>query len=111
MVDLTIGEARIDDFNVGVDLVAPSNCTHVAFKSVMIGLDFELGKESTTRSQVVTMPLDGPAGNLVLKTDSLPVVSTNVFYLIQILFYEEISGFLELSALDSAAFTVLEVKV
>ncbi|WP_432670704.1 hypothetical protein [Flavobacterium sp. SM2513] len=110
-LDLSIGEARIDGFDVARDLIAPANCTHVSFKSVMIGLDFDLSVESTTRSSLVTMPLDAPVADLVLKTDTLPTVTTNVFYLVQILFYEEISGFLELTELDSAAFTLLEIEV
>lgn len=111
VVDLSTGTARITGFDVARDLIAPENCTHVSFKSVMIGLDFDLGVESTTRSPVFTMPLDAPAADLVLQTATLPTVSANVFYLVQILFYEEISGFLELTELDSAAFTVLEVEV
>jgi len=110
-LDLSVGEARIADFDVARDLIAPANCSHVAFKSVMIGLDFDLGVESTTRSGVFTMPLDAPVADLILKTVTLPTVTANVFYLVQILFYEEISGFLELTELDSAAFTVIEVAV
>ncbi len=109
-LDLSIGEARIKNFDVARDLLAPANCTHVSFKSVMIGLDFDLSVESTTRSNVFTMPLDAPEADLVLQTDSLPTVTANFFYLVQILFYEEISGFLELTELDSAAFTLLEIE-
>lgn len=109
-IDMSSGEARIVGFNPMLDLVAPMGCTHVGFKSVMIGLDFDLMAESTTRSEMVTMPLDGPVVDLILQVDGLPVVSTNLFYLIQVLFYKEFGGLLELTELDYAAFTVMKIE-
>lgn len=111
VVDFALGEARIDGFNPMVDLIAPTTATHVRFKSVFIGIDQEQGMVSAKRSPEIYLPLTTVVADLVLQTEGLPLISNRAFYLVQILFYQEINGFSELTGLDSAALTVIDIGV
>ena len=109
VIDFATGEASITAFNPTEDLVAPVGATHVSFKSVMIGMDPDNFIISPKRSDEVYLPLSNVAADLILQPVDLPSVSTFVFYMIQVLFYKEINGFKELTALDFSALSILEI--
>lgn len=109
VVDLATGEARITAFNPIRDLLVPDLATHVQFKAVFIGLDSEESVVSTKRSPEVVLPIADVEADLVLQSAGLPDVSVALFYVVQILFINEVNGFREM--LETNAFTILDIGV
>lgn len=109
VVDLATGEARIAAFNPVRDLFCPELTTHVVFKAVFIGLDSEQNVVSTKRSPEVNLPIANVEADLILQSAGLPDVSVALFYVVQVLFINEVNGFREL--LEPNAFTILAIGV
>lgn len=108
-LDLATGNFRIEKFNPFKDVIAPKNATHLQVRAIYVGLDADKLNYSAKRSEEVYLPLHDKAEDLNLHT-GVPDISTQVFYMVQVLFYEEINSFAELTATDSAALTILEVE-
>ncbi|MDD3004003.1 hypothetical protein [Flavobacterium sp.] len=110
VVDFAVGEALIRNFNPLYDLIAPRHATHVGFKAIYMGLDFDRLMVSSERSDQVYLPLEDVAADLSLKTTDLPSITENTFFLVQVVFYKELNGFRELEAVDEAALTIIALK-
>lgn len=108
-LDKATGTISIADFNPAKDVFAPKKASHVQFKALLIGLDAETSKFCVQRSVAVNLALVDATADLVLAPIDLPRVTTQVFYVVQVLFYKETNGFQDLTARRSATLTILEV--
>lgn len=108
-IDETTGEARIDDFTPIYDVIAPKSATHVAFKLVTVCLDADDMVVNTSRSAEVYVPLSDAALDLTLTPEPPPIATTFCFYIVQIVFFNEINGFKELVGYDSAALSIIKI--
>ena len=109
-LDPATGEALIPLFNPASELTTPAAATHVAFRSIMIGMDFEAGEVYSKASPVIYLSVDATAADLILQPGAPPEVSNLVVYVVQVLFYREVNGFRELGV-EGAALSVVGVEV
>lgn len=108
-LDMASGIFRIPEFNPAYDVFAPKNVSHVQFRALIIGLDAATLEVSVKRSSVVNLALEDTLTDLLLDTDGMPDVTTQLFYVVQVLFFRELNGFQDLAATDSAALTIMEI--
>nr|WP_297306870.1 hypothetical protein [uncultured Flavobacterium sp.] len=108
-IDETTGETSILNFLPMYDLIAPRTATHVAFKLVLLGIDGSDLLVQNSRSAELYFGLHDAAFDLVLTPESPPDAAAFHFYLVQIVFYNEINGFKELIAYDSAALSIIKI--
>ena len=110
-VDIASGEARVERFNPILNLIYPATATHVAFTSIFIGIDADEELVSTTKSEEVYLPIVNAEADLILQTDGLPATTKALFYVVLVVFVAETNGFRENVGIDSAALTIIEIKL
>lgn len=110
-LDFTAGTATILQFEPEVDVQSPAKATHIGFKLILMGMSITTVEISTVKSAEVVVPMDQAPTDLILSTNGLLSVHDTMFGIVQLLFYQEINGFKELIALDSAALTLLTVEL
>lgn len=108
-IDETTGEASIVDFTPIYDVIAPRSATHMAFKLVTVCLDADDMLVTTSRSDEVYLPLSDASLDLTLTPETPPIATTFCFYIVQIIFFNEINGFKELVGYDSAALSIIKI--
>lgn len=69
----------------------PSGATHVTFKGSWLKLDFATGLYDVQASNVVNLPIDATATNVVLTPGSVPTGTGTDLYLLQIEFFQEVN--------------------
>src|SRR5690606_27695700 len=69
----------------------PAGATHVTFKGSWLKLDFATGLYDIQASNVVNLPIDATATNVVLTPGSVPTGTGTDLYLLQIEFFQEVN--------------------
>jgi hypothetical protein len=104
------GTLVIHDFVPARDLAASAGSTHVMLKSALCRVDFMLEKHSISYTNTVTLCLDDTASEIVLVPESIPTGTGILFSLLQIEFFQEVSGVLyNLKSLQDKAVVIAEV--
>jgi hypothetical protein len=109
-VDSATGEMELAGIVPRVAFMHPERATHVGLRGIVIGLDGETMQRSVVKSPETVLELDDAVTTVTLVPAGFPVVTTNVFYVLQVLFYQDINGFMELVGTDKAALTILKVE-
>jgi len=103
------GVITIEKLNPKRDVLAPKNVSHLQLRSIVIGLDEGEAMAAVKRSEEVYLPIEDASADVVLDPGGLPVVDTQLLFVVQLLFFKEVNGFAELSGTDSAALTIVKV--
>jgi hypothetical protein len=85
------GEVSIANLMPVNDIVFPEGATHVSFKSLWANVDFATGESEVQESNEVTLALDSKT-NSVLLTPTQPHANGTEFFLLNIVFFQEING-------------------
>ncbi len=70
----------------------PAGATHITLKGSWLRLDFATGLYDLQPSNIVNLPIDGVATNVVLTPSGVPSGAGTDLYLLQIEFYQEVNA-------------------
>ncbi len=108
-INTATGTASIFDFVPMYDVIAPKSATHVSLRLIAMCLDENDMAVVAHRSEELYLPLTDAELDLTLTPSSPIVATTFCFYVVQVVFYNEINGFKELTGLDSAALSIVKI--
>jgi hypothetical protein len=104
------GTIVIHDFVPARDLAASAGSTHVALKGALARIDFTSSEHSICYTNTVSLRIDDEASEIVLVPESIPTGTGILFSLLQVEFFQEVSGVLyNLKGLQDKAMVIAEV--
>ncbi|MBK7129085.1 MAG: hypothetical protein IPM74_03785 [Crocinitomicaceae bacterium] len=91
-VNTGTGEITINGLEPINDIAFPAGATHITIKGSWGKIDFATGLYDVQLSNVVNLPIDGTASNVVLNPAAAPSGAGTDLYLLQIEFFQEVNG-------------------
>jgi hypothetical protein len=86
------GEITINGLEPINDIAFPAGATHITLKGSWAKIDFATNGYEVQLSNVVNLPIDGAATNVVLTPVAAPAGAGTDLYLLQIEFFQEVNG-------------------
>ncbi len=86
------GVITINGFEPVNHLNFPSGATHITLKGSWLKLDFATGAYDLQASNVINLPIDAVATNVILTPTGVPAGAGTDLYLLQIEFYQEVNA-------------------
>jgi hypothetical protein len=91
-VDTATGIITIDDLVPMNEINFPQGSTHVTIVGAYANVDFETGLSAISYTNMENLPLDTGSVSLILEPDGVPTGSGTKFFLLEILFFQEVNG-------------------
>jgi hypothetical protein len=93
-VNTLTGAIKITGLIPASDIAFPPGATHMAIKGAWAKIDFANGMADVQQTNIVNIPIDGTANNILLTPVAVPAGGGTDLFLLQIEFYQETNGML-----------------